>query len=199
APPSDSLADLDRSLCLTGIHSLPVVVRSIRGPPLYQCTGTQLAEGPVQICISPSEPHCTDPVQSQGGQRTGSSGGPVLAQQNLVLGPCAPIVNPSLAHSSEKGPPFSGERHNLAPAPRSLELPPMFPGCDQEDFRHLPSAVVNTLLQTRAPSTRTHEDVASNLCYPSSKEAWIGTCLLQHSRSMWQLYQPIMTWWKADR
>ncbi|KAI2644807.1 ORF V: Enzymatic polyprotein [Labeo rohita] len=74
------------------IHSLPVLVRSNRGPPHYRCSGTQLAKG---------------------------------LRQNLVLGPCAPIIDPSLVHSSEEGPPFSGEWHNLAPAPRSLEPPPM--------------------------------------------------------------------------
>ncbi|KAI2657489.1 Transposon Ty3-G Gag-Pol polyprotein [Labeo rohita] len=73
---------------------------------------------------------------------------------NLVLGPGAPGISPSLAHSSEEGPPLSGEGHNLAPAPRSLEPPPMFPGHDQEDFRNLSPSVVNTLLQARAPSTR---------------------------------------------
>ncbi|KAL0170709.1 hypothetical protein M9458_035305, partial [Cirrhinus mrigala] len=127
-----------RPLCLTGIHPLPAVVRR---------TGTQLAEGPAQ-------PHRTNLVQSQGGQGTDSLGGPLLAQQNLVLGPGAPGISPSLAHSSEEGPPFSGEGHNLAPAPRSLEPPPLVPGRDQEDFRDLSPSVVNTLLQARAPSTR---------------------------------------------
>ncbi|KAL0173041.1 hypothetical protein M9458_033352, partial [Cirrhinus mrigala] len=143
-----------RPLCLTGIHPLPAMVRSIRGPPRYRRTGTQLAEGPAQVCISPSEPHRTNLVQSQGGQGTDSFGGPLLAQQNLVLGPGAPGISPSLAHSSEEGPPFSGEGHNLAPAPRSLEPPPLVPGRDQEDFRDLSPSVVNTLLQARAPSTR---------------------------------------------
>ncbi|KAL0161559.1 hypothetical protein M9458_045284, partial [Cirrhinus mrigala] len=110
-------------------------------------TGTQLAEGPAQ-------PHRTNLVRSQGGQGTDSLGGPLLAQQNLVLGPGAPGISPSLAHSSEEGPPFSGEGHNLAPAPRSLEPPPLVPGRDQEDFRDLSPSVVNTLLQARAPSTR---------------------------------------------
>ncbi|KAI2656338.1 hypothetical protein H4Q32_013232 [Labeo rohita] len=116
-----------RPLCLTGIHPLPAVVR---------------------------EPHRTNLVQGQGGQGTDSLGGPLLAQQNLVLGPGAPGISPSLAHSSEEGPPFSGEGHNLAPAPRSLEPPPLVPGRDQEDFRDLSPSVVNTLLQARAPSTR---------------------------------------------
>ncbi|KAL0163506.1 hypothetical protein M9458_039259, partial [Cirrhinus mrigala] len=143
-----------RPLCLTGIHPLPAMVRSIRGPPRYRRTGTQLAGGPAQVCVSPSEPHRTNLVQSQGGQGTDSFGGPLLAQQNLVLGPGAPGISPSLVHSSEEGPPFSGEGHNLAPAPRSLEPPPLVPGRDQEDFRDLSPSVVNTLLQARAPSTR---------------------------------------------
>ncbi|KAI2654607.1 ORF V: Enzymatic polyprotein [Labeo rohita] len=73
---------------------------------------------------------------------------------NLVLRPGAPGISPSLAHSPEEGPPLSGEGHNLAPAPRSLEPPSMVPGCDQVDFRDLSPSVVNTLLQARAPSTR---------------------------------------------
>ncbi|KAI2647955.1 Transposon Ty3-G Gag-Pol polyprotein [Labeo rohita] len=73
---------------------------------------------------------------------------------NLVLRPGAPGISPSLAHSHEEGPPLSGEGHNLAPAPRSLEPPSMVPGRDQEDFRDLSPSVVNTLLQARAPSTR---------------------------------------------
>ncbi|KAL0185567.1 hypothetical protein M9458_017237, partial [Cirrhinus mrigala] len=75
-------------------------------------------------------------VQSQGGQRTGTLGGTVLAQQNLVLGPGAPSISSSLEHSSEEGPSFSGEGHNLAPAPR-----PLVPGRDQEDFRDLSPSV----------------------------------------------------------
>ncbi|KAL0150120.1 hypothetical protein M9458_054547 [Cirrhinus mrigala] len=142
-----------RPLCLTRIHPLPAVVRSNRGPPRYRRTGTQLAEGLAQVCVSPSEPHRTNLVQSQGGQGTDSLGGPLLAQQNLVLGPGAPGISPSLAHSSEEGPPFSGEGHNLASAPRSLEPPPLVPGRDQEDFRDLSPSVVNTLLQARVPST----------------------------------------------
>ncbi|KAL1278908.1 hypothetical protein QQF64_025581 [Cirrhinus molitorella] len=159
--PSDGSADLEsfrsgpgRPVCLDREHSLPVVVRSVRGAPRHRCTGTQLASGPPQVCVSTSEPNCTDPVQSQGGQRTDPAGGPLLAQQGLVLRAGAPLPRSSLAHSPEEGPPFTGEGHDMAPAPRSLEPPRMVPGRDQEDFRDLPLAVVNTLLQSRAPSTR---------------------------------------------
>ncbi|KAI2650876.1 F-box/WD repeat-containing protein 10 [Labeo rohita] len=129
-------------------YTLAVVVWPDRGPPRYRYTGTQSAEGFTQICFSPSEPHCTDSVQSQGGQGTDSFGSPIYAQQNLVLGACVPIINSSLAHSSEEESPFSGEGHNLAPALRPLEPP-----SDQEDFRDLPPVVVNTPVQARAPST----------------------------------------------
>ncbi|KAL0148133.1 hypothetical protein M9458_056535, partial [Cirrhinus mrigala] len=181
APPSVGPADLElvrpgtrRSLCLTGIHSLPVMVRSNRGSPWYRCIGTLLAEGPTQISISPSEPHCTNLVQSQGAQRTDSSSSPILTQQNLVLGPCAPIVSSSLVHFSKEGPPLSGEGHNLASAPRSLEPPPMVPGRDQEDLRDLPPSVVNTLLQARAPSSRRLYDlkwrIFMNWCSSQGKD-----------------------------
>ncbi|KAI2644433.1 N(4)-bis(aminopropyl)spermidine synthase [Labeo rohita] len=39
----------------------------------------------------------------------------------------APIIDSSLAHSSEEGPPITGEGHNLAPMPRSLEPPSIIP------------------------------------------------------------------------
>ncbi|XP_050967151.1 uncharacterized protein LOC127166107 [Labeo rohita] len=108
----------------------------------------------LKYAFPPGESDRTNFVQSQGGQGAGPLGSPLLAQQNLVLGPGSPGVSSSLAHSPEEGPPFPGEGHNLAPAPRSLEPPPVAPGRDQEDFRDLPPSVVNTLIQARAPSTR---------------------------------------------
>ncbi|KAL0166051.1 hypothetical protein M9458_037895, partial [Cirrhinus mrigala] len=164
---ADSLGDSTPSR--HRIQPLPAMVLSIQGLPRYRRTGTQLAEGPAQ-------PHRTNLVQSQGGQGTDSFGGPLLAQQNLVLGPGAPGISPSLAHSSEEGPPFSGEGHNLAPAPRSLEPPPLVPGRDQEDFRDLSPSVVNTLLQARAPSTRRLYDlkwrIFVNWCSSHGKDPW---------------------------
>ncbi|KAL0146715.1 hypothetical protein M9458_058055, partial [Cirrhinus mrigala] len=53
APPQLVQPGTSRSLSLTGIHPLPVVVRSNRGSPQYRWTGTQLAEGPAQVCVSP--------------------------------------------------------------------------------------------------------------------------------------------------
>ncbi|KAI2668058.1 ORF V: Enzymatic polyprotein [Labeo rohita] len=50
------------------------VVRADRGSPRYRCTGTQLAEGPAQVCVSPGESDRTNFVQSQGGQGAGPLG-----------------------------------------------------------------------------------------------------------------------------
>ncbi len=59
----------------------------------------------------------------------------------------------SLAHSSEEGP-LSGARHHMAPASRSMEPPCVAPGRDAADLSGLPPAVVETIIQARAPSTR---------------------------------------------
>ncbi len=56
-----------RPVCLPGHVSLPAVFLPVRGDPRYRRAGIQLASGPTQICVSPSEPSRTDPVQGQGG------------------------------------------------------------------------------------------------------------------------------------
>ncbi len=114
----------------------------------------QLASGPTQICISPSEPSCTDPVQGQGGRGASPFGGALLAQSDLVPRTDAPRDSPSLANSSEEGSPFSEKGHPLAPASKLVESPCMVPGRDAEVLGGLPPAVVNTITSARALSTR---------------------------------------------
>ncbi len=116
--------------------------------------GKQLASGPTQICVSPSEPSRTDPVQGQGGRGAGPLGGAVLAQSDLVPRTDAPRDSPSLANSSEEGSPFPERGHPLAPASRLVESPRMVPGRDAEVLGGLPPSVVNTITSARAPSTR---------------------------------------------
>ncbi len=74
-PPRGTPAELEtlrgrsgRPVCLPGHVSLPVVFLPVRGDPRYRCAGMQLASGLTQICVSPSEPSRTDPVQGQGGR-----------------------------------------------------------------------------------------------------------------------------------
>ncbi|KAL0146524.1 hypothetical protein M9458_058155, partial [Cirrhinus mrigala] len=85
-------------------------------------------------------------------QPFGASGQPG-EEQSL---PCAEHLFSclSLEDSPEEGPSFSGDGHHLAPAPRPVEPPRVAPGRDAADFAGLPQAVVDTITQARAPSTR---------------------------------------------
>ncbi len=136
-PPPGGPADLGgvrrssgRPVCLARNLPLPVVLLPVRGNSRYRCTGAQLALGPSQVCVSPSEPTCTDLVQSQGGRGAGLASCALLAQPDLVPGTHAPRDSPSLASSSEKGPSFSETGHPLAPASRPLETPCLATGWD---------------------------------------------------------------------
>ncbi len=65
--------------------ALPVVLLPDRWNTRHGRTGTQLAAGPSQICISPSEPSRTDSVQGQRGRGADPARGTILAYQDLVL------------------------------------------------------------------------------------------------------------------
>ncbi len=143
-----------RPVCLPRVLQLPAVLLPDRGPPRHRRTGTQLASGLTQVCVSPSEPTCTDTVQAQGGRGAGPAGCAPLAHPDLVSRTHFPRDSTSLAHSSEEGPPLSGARHHMAPASRSMEPPCVAPGQDAADLSGLPPAVVETIIQARAPSTR---------------------------------------------
>ncbi len=86
-------------------------------------------------------------VQGQGGRGAGPVGCAVLAHPDLVSRINAPRDSPSLAHSSEEGPPFSGARHHMAPASRSVEPPCVAPGRDAADLSGLPQTVAVTSLR----------------------------------------------------
>ncbi len=148
-PSRDDPADLEsirgssgRPVCLPRVLPLPAVLLPDRGPPRHRRTGTQLASGLAQICVSPSEPTRTDTVQAQGGRGAGPAG-------------CAPLAHPDLisrTHFPRDS--FSEARHHMAPASRSMEPPCVAPGWDAADLSGLPPAVVETIIQARAPSTR---------------------------------------------
>ncbi|KAL0185452.1 hypothetical protein M9458_021149, partial [Cirrhinus mrigala] len=107
-----------------------------------------------QVRLFPSESPCTDSVQGQGGWGAGLLGCALLAHQDLVCRPHAPRDSPSLRDSPEEGRSFSGDGHNLAPASRPLEPPYGASGRDSAQLTGLPQAVINTITQARAPSTR---------------------------------------------
>ncbi len=160
-PSRDNPADLEsirgssgRPVCLPRVLPLPAVLLPDRGPPRHRRTGTQLASGLTQVCVSPSEPTRTDIVQAQGGRGAGPAGCAPLTHPDLVSRTHFPRDSISLAHSSEEGRPFSGARHHMAPASKFMEPPCVAPGRDAADSSGLPPAVVETIIQARAPSTR---------------------------------------------
>ncbi len=141
-----------RPVCISRNHPLPGVLLPNRGNAWHGCTGTQLAPGPAQICVPPSEPTSTDTVQDQGGRGAGLVSGSILAQQDLVPGTHAPRDSPSLANSSEEGSAFSETGHPMAPASGPVETPRMVPGWDAEVLGDLPQEVALTIASARAPS-----------------------------------------------
>ncbi len=160
-PSRDDPADLEsmrgssgEPVCFPRVLPPPAVFFLDWGPPRHGRTGTQLASGFTQVCVSPSEPTHTDAVQAQGGRGAGPAGCSRLAHPDLVFWTHSHRDSTSLAHSSEKGPPLSGARHHMAPASRSVEPPCVSPGWDVADLSGLPPAVVETITQARAPSTR---------------------------------------------
>ncbi len=118
--------------------SLPVVLLSDRRNTWHGCTGTQLAAGPSQVCISPSEPSRTDTVQDQGGRGADPARGAILAHPDFVPRADAPRDSPSLADSSEEGSTDSETGHLVAPASRPLETSCLVPGQDAEVLGDLP-------------------------------------------------------------
>ncbi len=80
--------------------SLPVVLLPDRRNTRHGRTGTQLATGPSQVCISPSEPSRTDTVQDQGGRGADPARGTILAHPDLVPRADAPHDSPYSEHYS---------------------------------------------------------------------------------------------------
>ncbi len=160
-PSPDGPADLATFWTCTGRPvrvprdvALPVVLLPDRWNTRHGRTGTQLAAGPSQICISPSEPSRTDSVQGQRGRGADPARGTILAYQDLVPRADASRDSPSLADSSEEGSTDSETGHLMAPASRPLETSCLVPRRDAEVLGDLPQEVVDTITSARAPSTR---------------------------------------------
>ncbi len=182
-PSPDGPADVEafrassgRPVCIPRNLSLPVVFLADRGHTRHGCTGTQLAAGPLQVCVPPSEPSRTDTVQDQGGRGAGLARGAVLAYSDLVPRTDAPPDSPSLADSSEEGSTDSEMGHLMAPASRPLETSCLVPGRDAEVLGDLPQGVVDTITSARAPSMRHDYALKWNLfvewCSSHREDPW---------------------------
>ncbi len=155
-PSPDGPADLATFWTRTGrpVHvprdvALPVVLLPDRRNTRHGCTGTQLAAGHSQVCISPSEPSRTGAVQGQGGRGADPARGAILAHPDLVPRADAPRDSPSLADSSEEGSTASETGHPVAPASRSLGTSCLVPGRDAEVLGDIPQEGVYTITSAR--------------------------------------------------
>ncbi len=136
-PSRDDPADLEsirgnsgEPVCFPRVLPLPAVLFPDRGPPRHRRTGTQLASGLTQVCVSLSEPTRTDTVQAQGGRGAGPACWAPLNHPDLVSRTHFRRDSTSLAQSSEEGYPLSWARHHMASASRSMEPPCVAPGQD---------------------------------------------------------------------
>ncbi len=93
---------------------------------------------------------------------------------NLVSRTHFPRDSTSMVHSSEEGPPLSGARHHMAPVSRSVEPPRVARGRDMADLSGLPLAVVETITQARAPSTRQTYELKWSLFANWCSSRWEG-------------------------
>ncbi len=108
-----------RPLCLKRQLSLPDILFEE-----HECVGPRLAQPP-PLCVSPN---CSDPSGHQVNQETQTQSyfsGPALKEPVLVLKAVSAAHRSPLAHSSEMGPPLSGEQNNVAPPGRALGSAPL--------------------------------------------------------------------------
>ncbi len=163
-PSPDGPADLETFRTRTGRpvriprdFSLSVVLLPDDITLWHERVGTQLAAGPLQVCISPSEPCRTDTVQDQGGRGANPTRGAILAHSDLVPRADAPRDSPSLADSSEVGSTDSETGHLVAPASRPLETLCLVPRWHE---------VLGDL----------HQEVVDTITSRDMLTPWSGTC-----------------------
>ncbi len=128
-PSRDDPADLEsirRSsggpVCFSRVLPLPVVFLPDRGLPRHGRTGTQLASGSMQICISPVSLLAQTLCKVREDEEQVLLVAPFWPTRTWFSRTHSPRDSPSLAHSSEEGLPFSGARHHWHPRPDLCNL-----------------------------------------------------------------------------
>ncbi|KAI2652169.1 hypothetical protein H4Q32_015019 [Labeo rohita] len=117
------------------------------------CHGTDVAEAS-SVRFSPIAllPGVLERVRRGRGPSSISS--PVLAGPSMVLGPNFPPRRLSMGDSRQEGSPLASGRHHLPPSPGVVEVMGVAPEGARLIASGLSTEVVETILQSRAPSTR---------------------------------------------
>ncbi|KAL0148327.1 hypothetical protein M9458_056389 [Cirrhinus mrigala] len=142
------------SFCHEGEHTMsPLVLSSSSSSPGAGCHGTDVAEAsPVRLSPDRSAPGSSR--ESAPGRGVPPSSSPVLAGPSMVLGPDFSPRRLSLGDSRQERSPLTGRGFHFSPPAGAVETL----GVASEGAHLLASGlsteVVETILQSRAPSTR---------------------------------------------
>ncbi len=131
----------------------PLLFSLIPPAPLGLDASTDMAEA-ASVRLSPdrSAPRSSDESTPRRCSPTVSS--PVLAGPSMVLGPDFPPRRLSFGGSHQEGSPLTSRGCHSAPPPGVMENVGVAPEGEQLIASGLPAEVVETILQSRAPSTR---------------------------------------------
>ncbi|KAI2647055.1 putative rhizopine catabolism regulatory protein MocR [Labeo rohita] len=140
--------------CHEGEHAMsPLVLSSSSSSPGAGCHGADVAEA-TSVRFSPDRSAPGSSRESAPGRGFPSSSSPVLARPSMVLGPDFSPRRLSLGDSRQEGSPLTGRGFNSSPPAGAVEAV----GVASEGAHLLASSlsteVVETILHSRAPSTR---------------------------------------------
>ncbi len=131
----------------------PLVLSSSSSSPRTGRYDTDMAEASsVRLSPDRSAPGSSDESTPRRCSPTVSS--PVLAGPSMVLGPNFPPRRLSMGGSRQEGSPLTSRGRHSAPPPGVMETVGVAPEGAQLIASGLPAEVVETILQSRAPSTR---------------------------------------------
>ncbi|KAI2657236.1 hypothetical protein H4Q32_021343 [Labeo rohita] len=117
------------------------------------CHGTDVAEAS-SVRFSPDRSAPRSSGEGAPGRGPSSISSPVLAGPSMVLGPNFPPRRLSMGDSRQEGSPLASGRHHLPPSPGVVEVMGVAPEGARLIASGLSTEVVETILQSRAPSTR---------------------------------------------
>ncbi|XDV38776.1 hypothetical protein PO909_008118 [Leuciscus waleckii] len=161
APPRGGGADMEGvwpstsgSVCVSRDVSLStLVLPHASSSSGTGCYGTDMAEA-TSVRLSPSGSAPGSSGKSSQGPGPSTSYSPALAGQSMVSRPCVPPRRASSGATRQEGPFVPGRGLNISPPPRTVEPVGLASEGAQLIESGLSTEVVETILQSRAPSTR---------------------------------------------
>ncbi|KAI2659312.1 tRNA-5-methyluridine(54) 2-sulfurtransferase [Labeo rohita] len=140
--------------CHEGEHAMsPLVLSSSSSSPGAGCHGTDVAEAS-SVRLSPDRSAPGSSRESAPGRGVPPSSSPVLAGPSMVLGPDFSPRRLSMGDSRQEGSPLTGGGYCVSPSPGAVETLGVAPEGAHLLASGLSTEVVETILQSRAPSTR---------------------------------------------